>query len=158
METKCYNTTNFLDSFEIDWSTGVEKYCVPHERIEECLLIFEANIKEHASLLEFAYACAHEQYSIEKAFARVIYKRGRHPAPHPPYIPWEYYKQTFVEFSITKEIFATKCNFCIGGLNKELKCDFDVTSAMILKDEWNSIFIVGECKNKYVGYWWKANF
>ena len=92
MEIIKYNTSDFLDSFEVNWSRGIEKYYLPHERIEESLLVFKADKKEYTSLLNFAYACIYEQYNTEKEFAKVIYKRGRHPAPHPPYIPWEKFR------------------------------------------------------------------
>lgn len=158
MKYRCYDTMAFLDSFEVNCSEGKRNYDNFHDQIDERLVVFEANHKDYSSLLEFAYACIYEQYEKEKRFVEAAYMRV--PCVNPPYTPWEYYKNKFIEYPITKESFDRKLNFCVKGLRKKIEKRYsdDSISTMILKDEWDSVFIVAEYIDIYVGYWWKANF
>lgn len=157
MKCKCYTTADFLDSFEIKCVDGTKTYLNIHEHFDERLLIFEAKHRKYSSLLDFGYACAYEQYIKEKKFVEAMYMRV--PYNNPPYTPWEYYKKKFIEYPITKETFDQKLNFCVNGLCEKIQKRYsdEAISAMILKDEWNSVFIIAEYKDSYVGYWWKAN-
>ena len=118
---------------------------------ERSLFIFSASKEEYQTLHEFGYACGLEEYKWKKNRSQEL--GGTFT------IPWEIYQKQFSPCSVLPPIFIEKQDFCVCGLETKpaLVVEENILSAMAFDDEWNSVFIIAELAESYLGYWWETS-
>jgi hypothetical protein len=134
-------------------------------KAEQAVFVFSSSKNEFESLLDFGIGCSYEEYKWWSAELRrrhlEHYKCLDGFVPNEEKYPWEKekVKGEFVKYPLTVNTFMEKRKYCIEGLKNPLSALYyeKIKSAMILEDEWNSIFIIAELDDSYIGYWWRTS-
>ena len=123
---------------------------------ESDLYTFSAELNEWNNLSDFGYACAYMRYQNMVAFLTNQAKKHK-TAPYQP-MSWDKWKARFLQYPLTRRTFLEKQCYCILGMENVLAVvpEEQVRAAMILEDEWDSVFIIAQLNDSYVGYWWET--
>ena len=115
---------------------------------------FSAGREEFGSLTDFGYACAYWQYRDNIAILTESLKRNGFSLEHTQ--PWEKRREEFDPQPISAHIFSEKVAYHFEAYLPMLPAmpEEDVQSAMIMLEEWNSVLLVAQLAESYVGCWW----
>ena len=115
---------------------------------------FSAGREEFGSLTDFGYACAYWQYRDNIAILTESAKRNGFSLEHTQ--PWEKRREEFDPQPISAHTFCEKLDFYFKDYLPKLPAmpEESVQSAMIMLEEWNSVLLVAQLAEGYVGCWW----
>ena len=115
---------------------------------------FSAGREEFGSLTDFGYACAYWQYRDNIAILTESLKRNGFSLEHTQ--PWEKRREEFDPQPISAHTFCEKLDFYFKDYLPKLPAmpEESVQSAMIMLEEWNSVLLVAQLAESYVGCWW----
>jgi hypothetical protein len=132
---------------------------------EQAIFVFTSDKENFKNLLDFGCGCSYEEHKWWSAELRRRYLEHHGNLdgfiPNEEQYPWdkENAKKNFVKYPLTVNTFMEKRKFCIEELKNPLPALYyeKIKSAMILEDEWNSVFIIAELDDSYIGYWWRTS-
>ena len=115
---------------------------------------FSAGREEFGSLTDFGYACAYWQYRDNIAILTESAKRNGFSLEHTQ--PWEKRREEFDPQPISAHTFCEKLVYHFRDYLPKLPAmpEESVQSAMIMLEEWNSVLLVAQLAESYVGCWW----
>ena len=115
---------------------------------------FSAGREEFGSLTDFGYACAYWQYRDNIAILTESLKRNGFSLEHTQ--PWEKRREEFAPQPISAHTFCEKLVYHFRDYLPKLPAmpEESVQGAMIMLEEWNSVLLVAQLAESYVGCWW----
>ena len=118
---------------------------------------FSAGREEFETLADFGYACAYWQYQDNLTFLMESAKRNGFSLEHTQ--PWEKRREEFDPQPISAHTFCEKLDFYFKDYQPKLPAmpEESVQSAMIMLEEWNSVLLVAQLAERYVGCWWMTD-
>ncbi len=114
---------------------------------------FSAKRKEFKTLGDFGYACVFQEYQRTVDFLRESAEKHGLSLKIPS---WETFREPFGEQLVSAHIFWEKLRFYFTDYLREIPDipEESIQAAMIMQEEWNSVLVVAQLADAYVGYWW----
>ena len=117
---------------------------------------FSAKREEFETLGDFGYACVFQEYQRNVNLLKESAEKHGFSLKIPS---WETYREPFGEQPISGHTFWEKLRFYFADYLREIPDipEESIQAAMIMQEEWNSVLVVAQLADAYVGYWWMTS-